>query len=309
MTPPQMAAQGRNGDSVVAHLTPGEIEIPPQVQTPQLIAAIRQAFAHFGISPAQFTAGSPNASHNPATGAPEFNFLSSILPMIAAGGASIAAPALAPAALSGALGSALVPAAAGLGAAAGTAATGGNASQSLLSGVGAAGGSALLGGLNPATSGTFSATPASSALSGGNLPSVQSALSAGGSTGNMNAGMINGPANPFSGAAGATAAPGIASGAPTSNAMPGLFGRLGGTLGSASPAIGAGLGAAIGGSLAPATQKSILPPGFNNNLPALNTNFGQLNGSNVQSTPSFQNYNPYQAVSGPTPGYNFYPQT
>jgi hypothetical protein len=72
--------------------------------------------------------------------------------------------------------------------------------------------------------------------------------------------------------------------------------------------VGAGLGAGLGQALAPATQKSIVPPGFNQNFPALNTNFGQLNGSGVQPTPTFQNYNPYAAVAGPNPGFSFYPR-
>ncbi|HKS74806.1 MAG TPA: hypothetical protein VJQ82_16495 [Terriglobales bacterium] len=95
-TPQQLAAQGRFGDTTVAHLTPGEIEIPPQVQTPKLLAAINQAFRKAHVSPAQFTAGSPASSVNPKTGMPEYNFLSAILPTLLGIGGSLLAPELAP---------------------------------------------------------------------------------------------------------------------------------------------------------------------------------------------------------------------
>lgn len=81
----QMAAQGRNGDSLMAHMSPGEIAIPPQVQTRQLLDAIRQAFAHFGIDINQFTAGSPASSRNPATGAPQYNFLDGLMNELVSG--------------------------------------------------------------------------------------------------------------------------------------------------------------------------------------------------------------------------------
>lgn len=300
MTPAQMASQGRNGDSLVAHLTPGEIEVPPQVQTPQLIHAIQQAFARFGISPKQFTAGSPVSSHNPATGAPEYNLLSSILPMLAAGGAAVAAPALAPAALQGALGSALIPAAAGLGAAGATAATGGNSQQTLLSGVGAAGGSALAGGLSGGASSAAAGNPTASATPNPfntaplGSPALQGPTASGLPL--QSAAAMQGPTT---------------SGLPLSTALSGAAPQNGilGQMGSLKPALGAGIGAAIGGSLAPGSTASILPPGFNNPLPPLNKNFGQLNGSGTTSSPTFQNYNPYTAVAGPNPGFTFYPQS
>ena len=43
LTPSEMAALGRGGDTLVAHLTPGELTVPPQLQSPQLIAALQAA--------------------------------------------------------------------------------------------------------------------------------------------------------------------------------------------------------------------------------------------------------------------------
>jgi hypothetical protein len=94
MTPQQMASQGRFGDSVVAHLTPGEIEVPPQVQTPELMHMLQQAFAKVGVSPQQFTAGSPTSSHNPSTGAPEYSLLAALLPILGATAGSFIAPGI-----------------------------------------------------------------------------------------------------------------------------------------------------------------------------------------------------------------------
>lgn len=79
LTPAEMAQLGRFGDSIVAHLTPGEIAVPPQVQTRKLMETLRSAFKKAGVSEQQFMAGSPTVSHNPATGAPEFNFLGGLL--------------------------------------------------------------------------------------------------------------------------------------------------------------------------------------------------------------------------------------
>lgn len=144
-TPQEMAALGRYGDKVIAHLTPGEIEVPPQVQTPKLLVELRKAFTKAGVSPAQFTAGSPQSSTNPQTGVPEYNFLSALMPMLAGGAASIFAPELLPGMspwLAGALGGA---AAGGLG----SSLTGGNfLNGAMLGGLsGGLGGAAGLGGL------------------------------------------------------------------------------------------------------------------------------------------------------------------
>jgi hypothetical protein len=83
-----MAAQGRMGDSMMAHLTPGEVAVPPQVQTPELMRALQQAFGQAGVAPEQFTAGSPFSSTNPQTGAPEFSLWSALLPVLGAAAGS-----------------------------------------------------------------------------------------------------------------------------------------------------------------------------------------------------------------------------
>jgi len=69
-----MAILGRGGDTEMAHVTPGEIMIPPSVweANPKLQESIRKAFLASGEDPAQFLAGSPLQKINPMTGKPEF---------------------------------------------------------------------------------------------------------------------------------------------------------------------------------------------------------------------------------------------
>lgn len=139
----QMAGQGVGGDNMTAHLTSGEIVIPPEVQTPKVLAIINQAFKQKGVSPAQFTAGSPQASQNPSTGAQQFNFLSAFLPIAL----SMAGNAIAPG-VGSALGAAGMPLGAGMssmlpyllgagGAALGSKLSGGTGQQALMAGLGA----------------------------------------------------------------------------------------------------------------------------------------------------------------------------
>lgn len=133
-TPQEMAQQGRFGDSMVAHLTPGEIEVPPQVQTPRVLAVLRQAFQKIGVPPSQFMAGSPAQKVNPSTGAPEFNLLGSILPILGDAVGAVLAPETA--GLS-------IPAGAAIGGAAGGAANGeGLKGIGIGAGLGAASGAA-----------------------------------------------------------------------------------------------------------------------------------------------------------------------
>jgi hypothetical protein len=86
----QAAAAGRGGDSMMAHMTPGEIAVPPQVQTPEVLAALDRAFVAKGANPTSYQAGNPDQRINPDTGAPEFGFFSldSLLPIALAIGAS-----------------------------------------------------------------------------------------------------------------------------------------------------------------------------------------------------------------------------
>lgn len=129
--PQQLASQGRNGDNMIAHLTPGEIMVPPQVQTPKVLATLKKDFKQHGVQPQQFTAGSSASSVNPKTGVPEYNFLSAFLPL-ALGVAG------------GAVGG---PVGAGIGAGAGGLITGQSPQQAALTGLGTGLGGAIGGGV------------------------------------------------------------------------------------------------------------------------------------------------------------------
>lgn len=258
MTPAEMAAKGRFGDQIVGHLTPGEVQVPPQVQTPQLMHMLQQAFAKAGVSPAQFTAGSPDSSHNPATGAPEYSLLAALLPI-----------------LGGAAGSFIPGLGTGIGAALGGAA--GGAAGGLVDHTGAAGTalSALGGGLGGLVGG-------GGVGGSGAAASVPEDVDIAGNT-------IPGAANAASSAASSTP-----------------FGGNSSYMNALRPGLGAGLGSAVGGMLAPQpSASSALPPGFNNPMPALNKNFNSLLGNGQSSTPSFAGYNPYSAATGGG-AYNVY---
>lgn len=275
MTPQQMAQQGRFGDSVVAHLTPGEVEVPPQVQTPQLMHMLQQAFAKAGVSPEQFTAGSPQSSHNPATGAPEYSLLAALLPILGGvGGAAIGGP------VGGAIGGAL---GGGLG---GMADKGGTANVLASAAGGGLGGYLGGGGM----SGGEAATPFS-ASGGGNAP-----------FGNGLSAMANPELNT---SAAATLAPAQAAAA-------GAAGGGGSSyLSMLKPGLGAGLGASVGSMVAPPQMpggaNGALPPGFTQGLPPLNPNFNQMLGNGQSSRVSGNGYNPYAAATGKP--YNFYSPT
>lgn len=185
--PPQVqqaAQQGRGGDALVAHLTPGEIMIPPQIQTPELLQAIQQAFMKAGASPAQFMAGSPQSKTNPQTGMPEYGMFDSLLPSLLGIGGSFLMPELAPellgsGLLSQSVGSAIGTGLGGLlsGQSGGQSALGG-----LLAGAGSYGAGSLFGGSGSgggsAAGQTASSTQPSNAtasqVSGGNLIPGQS---------------------------------------------------------------------------------------------------------------------------------------
>ena len=90
LTPAELARLGRFGDTFIAHLTPGEIAVPPQVQTPQLMQMLQQAFQAAHVDVNQFTVGSKRSSINPQTGMPEYNFLSALAgPLLSLGGATL----------------------------------------------------------------------------------------------------------------------------------------------------------------------------------------------------------------------------
>lgn len=79
-----LAGMGRGGDTEMAHVTPGEIMIPPQVweANPKLQESIKKAFLAHGVDPKEFMAGSPLQKINPVTGQPEFGFFSKIFKTI-----------------------------------------------------------------------------------------------------------------------------------------------------------------------------------------------------------------------------------
>lgn len=299
LTAAEMARLGRYGDKVIGHLTPGEIAVPPQVQSPKVLATLKQAFNKVGVSPAQFTAGSPVASQNPMTGAPEYSLWAALLPVLGAVVGSVI-PGVGTAA-----GGALGGAAGGL---AGGMIDHQGALGTILSGLGGAaggyvGGSGGLGGL----------------LGGGSSAAGAGAAGAAGTAGATGAATAATTA-PFTGAAGAGLAGAMAADVPSAGAGAATTAGAG-ALGSAAtnPAamtlgqrlmmgMYAGTGASLGGSLAPAQDDSkkstdpIGPP-----LPPLNTNYGALLGSGQANRPSFNGYNPFTATMGPNPGYRFFP--
>lgn len=278
LTPAELAAMGRLGDTTIAHLTPGEIAVPPQVQTPAVKAAIGQAFQQAGVPPEKFIAGHPASSINPATGVPEYSFWSAILPVAGAALGSFI-PGVGTAAgmaIGGAAGGGL-----------GAVVDGGNTTQALLSMLGgAAGGYAGGGGL----SGLFGGAGGAAAGAAGE------AAAAG--LGEVGPTMVADLATPFGTGVVDSGAWDVAKAA----AEPSIWSQIpwrGATL--------AGLGASAGNMLAPAQQQSTgggVPPGFNSPMRPLNTNYNSILGNSNSPTPNFAGYNPYMATTGT--GYNFF---
>lgn len=135
-----LAAQGRGGDSLMAHLTPGDTVIPAEVMAklPSHIQdAIKTHFEKAGADPSSYVAGSPTQKINPSTGQPEFGFFSSIAQAIGnfAGGdlGTIAGTALGTAVGFPELGAVI---GGGLGAAGANAIQGGSLSGDVIAGIG-----------------------------------------------------------------------------------------------------------------------------------------------------------------------------
>jgi hypothetical protein len=313
MSPAEMARMGRFGDQVLGHLTPGEIQVPPELQTPKVLATLNQAFDKAGVSPQQFTAGSPQSSHNPATGAPEYSLWSALLPVV------------------GAIGGSFIP---GIGTAAGAALGGavGGAAGGLIDHTGPLG--MLLGAAGGGLGGYagFGGFGSLGGLLGGASGAATGAADVAGTAGAAGSGVAGAAAGnaPFGAAAAAPSAAQAAAsdnvagwlgGAPTlGGTVPQVTGPVGGNLPlgapAASPSWGqllkggllAGTGASLGAAFAPPQGSNYgTPSGFGDPLPALNPNYGQLLGSNQSISPSFAGYNPYTSVAGPNPGFRFYP--
>ena len=73
-----LAAQGRNGDTMLSHTTVGETVIPQEIldKNPNLRKDLQNAFDYEDIPMDQYVVGSGVMSINPATGLPEFSWLS-----------------------------------------------------------------------------------------------------------------------------------------------------------------------------------------------------------------------------------------
>lgn len=311
-----LAASGRGGDTTIAHLTPGEITVPPQVQNKKVLATLNKAFKDKGAAAHQFTVGSPTQSVNPQTGLPEYSFLSSpfmktalpialgiggslLLPGIgtALGASMGAAGAGTAAAGAGAADAALASGAAGAGTAVGSAATAAAPSlalQSIGSGLGTTAGGLITG-----------QKPTQAIMSG-----IGSGV--GGYTmGNISNGMT---------------AMGNATGSPASSG--GLFGdakaavapnvpwagnSVASPIGNINPyqMMGSAGGGAAGGFLGSALAKKPqqgpqLPPGFNTPYSPGQGSWQDMLGQNTYNgpRPDFTGYNP--ATNFPS-AHNFYP--
>lgn len=290
LTPAEMARLGRMGDQVVGHLTPGEIQVPPELQSPKVLAVLDKAFDKAGVSQQQFTAGSPQSSVNPNTGAPEYSLWSALLP------------------IGGAIAGSFIP---GLGTAAG-AALGGAAGGLAGGAIDHTGPLGMLGGaLGGAAGGYFGGGGTMSGLGLGNLfgsaaeAGVEGAASAPAS---FTEGIANGTAGGINGGADLIGANGL----PTLPPVP--------PVGGAPPVpgtnwqqllkagMGAGMGAGMLGGLAgtqPSTQAA-LPPGFTAPMHPIDKNgVGRLLGNNQSAQPNFTSYDPIAAVSGSP--FRFFP--
>jgi hypothetical protein len=75
----EMADMGRNGDTVLGHLSRGEMVVPNELLDAEdgaLRKILEGVMKEVGINPNQFTVGHEDNKINPATGLPEFGWLS-----------------------------------------------------------------------------------------------------------------------------------------------------------------------------------------------------------------------------------------
>lgn len=283
LTPQETAAMGRMGDTVVAHLTPGEIVIPKQVQSPELMQMLRQAFLQSGMQPAQFVVGAPTAPRNPHTGMEEHNgILGDILPMALGLGASIFAPEILPAIGLGGIGAGTGSAIlGGLGTGLGSLLTGGSPAQALTSGAASALGNTLAGQIG--ASGAQATTPSGTTIPGASTSQpFGPGMPSGGPAAAGNATMMGeGAAQPFN-------AGGSASSGELSNPLLRGF--------------GAAAGGYLGNAMSTPPKSTTVPqPGP---LPVYNPN-GPNPNNGAAGRPNFTNYSPYAIAYGQ--GYNFFP--
>lgn len=71
-----MGAMGRKGDSMIAHLTPGDVIIPRDIvlENPEFLTKFKKAMQDNQSDYRTHIAGSGYENYNPETGAPEFGF-------------------------------------------------------------------------------------------------------------------------------------------------------------------------------------------------------------------------------------------
>lgn len=77
MTMVEAADEGRGGDTILAHLTPGELVVPvPLLSNPEFQQTMSQYFEENQLNISQYIVGDEANSINPETGHPEFGWLS-----------------------------------------------------------------------------------------------------------------------------------------------------------------------------------------------------------------------------------------
>ena len=85
----RMARQGRGGDTMLGHLTPGEVVVPPPVLAQMgTTEQLRRGFAAAGLDMGRYTVGGGDDSRNPRTGVREYQVGSSAGPGGPGGAAS-----------------------------------------------------------------------------------------------------------------------------------------------------------------------------------------------------------------------------
>jgi hypothetical protein len=294
----QIASQGRYGDSIIAHLTPGEVQVPPEIlqANPQLLAALKAAFQKMGVDISQFTAGSPATTKNPFTGVEENSIWGALMPVLGAVLGTMLLPGVGTGLglEAGAAGGALGGAAGGL--AGGLIDHTGPAGALLGALGGGLGGFAGGGGLHDLFAGSSAAT--------GVAGSAGAAAASGASSAEMPDAGIMAADNPSIGAGAATTA-GAGSAGTAAAKAPSFLQALKG------PGLWAGGGATLASFLSPTpSSSSTSAPDTDINKtyppPTINPNWGQVIGSNASPTPTFAGFNPFTSVTQPG-GFTFYP--
>lgn len=306
-----LAGSGRGGDTTIAHLTPGEMTVPPQVQTPKVLATLNKAFKDKGAAAHQFTVGSPTQSVNPATGLPEYGFFNSgfmkaALPIALGVGGSMLLPGIGTALAAGSTGAL---AGAG-GAAAADAAAAGTAGGALAGGAAGAAApslalSSLGSGLGTTAGGLLTGQSPGKAIGSGIGAGV-----GGYALGNISNGMTA-MGNPTGSPASTSIFGGTTAAVPPSTPWAGN--SVTSPIGNINPyqMLGSAGGSAAGGFLGAAMDKKPaqgpqLPNGFNNHYtPGVGSPRDQLGQTSYTgAVPNFNGYNP--ATNFPS-AFNFYP--